>query len=260
MIALHAHLAGDILVFVNSEKVLGFSHADIVQLFQAIPVGASTDLVLSKYYHLPPELAQPARHSHSLTPQLVFAALPDPLLLPSHNQTLAAAAAPPATQPFAPSPSPSPQPQPLPMAPTEANGGPPGVPPSERPAPLDEQQVQQQPIDLRAFQLLEVRLVKGSSGFGFTVARNSRAVHYVHHISVENAAPEQLAGLQQIRVGDIIYAVEGANVLYASHAEVVALFKGFRPHCPVSIVVLRPRLPNEPLRSQSTGARVFLFN
>lgn len=249
-------------MFVNSEKVLGFSHADIVQLFQAIPVGASTDLVLSKYYLLPPELAQPtaaaasapaapaanssSRHSHALTPQLVFTALPDPLLVPSHSLT--------ASQP-------QPQAQQQQAPPATANGN--GVSVTGRLTPSIPDLVAasaadgpQQPLDMRAFQQLEVRLVKGSSGFGFTVARNSRAVHYVHHISAENAAPEQLAGLQLIRVGDIIYEVEGSNVLYASHAEVVALFKSFRPHSTVAISVLRPRLPNEPLRSQSTGARL----
>lgn len=254
-------------MFVNSEKVLGFSHADIVQLFQAIPVGASTDLVLSKYYLLPPELAQPtaaaasaaaapaanssSRHSHALAPQLVFTALPDPLLVPSHSLT--------ASQP-----QPQAQQQQQQQAPpATANGN--GVSATGRLTPSIPDLVAasatatdgpQQPLDMRAFQQLEVRLVKGSSGFGFTVARNSRAVHYVHHISAENAAPEQLAGLQLIRVGDIIYEVEGSNVLYASHAEVVALFKSFRPHSTVAISVLRPRLPNEPLRSQSTGARL----
>lgn len=43
---------GDVLVAVNSINVLAYTHAEIVSLFQSIPVGSSITLTVSQAYRL----------------------------------------------------------------------------------------------------------------------------------------------------------------------------------------------------------------
>ncbi len=43
---------GDVLVYVNNECVLGYTHQDVVEIFQSIPVGNSVDLTVCRGYPL----------------------------------------------------------------------------------------------------------------------------------------------------------------------------------------------------------------
>ncbi len=43
---------GDVLVYVNSECVLGYTHQDVVEIFQSIPVGNSVELTVCRGYPL----------------------------------------------------------------------------------------------------------------------------------------------------------------------------------------------------------------
>lgn len=45
--------AGDVIVSVNDTCVLGHTHAQVVKIFQSIPIGASVDLELCRGYPLP---------------------------------------------------------------------------------------------------------------------------------------------------------------------------------------------------------------
>nr|2KPK_A Chain A, Membrane-associated guanylate kinase, WW and PDZ domain-containing protein 1 [Homo sapiens]2KPL_A Chain A, Membrane-associated guanylate kinase, WW and PDZ domain-containing protein 1 [Homo sapiens] len=44
---------GDVIVSVNDTCVLGHTHAQVVKIFQSIPIGASVDLELCRGYPLP---------------------------------------------------------------------------------------------------------------------------------------------------------------------------------------------------------------
>ncbi|KAL4660309.1 membrane-associated guanylate kinase, WW and PDZ domain-containing protein 2-like [Arapaima gigas] len=44
---------GDVIVYINNVCVLGTTHADVVKLFQAVPIGQSVSLVLCRGYPLP---------------------------------------------------------------------------------------------------------------------------------------------------------------------------------------------------------------
>lgn len=46
-------LTGDVIVSVNDTCVLGHTHAQVVKIFQSIPIGASVDLELCRGYPLP---------------------------------------------------------------------------------------------------------------------------------------------------------------------------------------------------------------
>lgn len=53
MLCLSVSAAGDVIVSVNDTCVLGHTHAQVVKIFQSIPIGASVDLELCRGYPLP---------------------------------------------------------------------------------------------------------------------------------------------------------------------------------------------------------------
>lgn len=62
-------LPGDVIVYINDICVLGTTHADVVKLFQSVPIGQSVTLVLCRGYPLPFDPEDPsAAASSSLTP------------------------------------------------------------------------------------------------------------------------------------------------------------------------------------------------
>ncbi|KAK7896201.1 hypothetical protein WMY93_021526 [Mugilogobius chulae] len=60
---------GDVIVYINDICVLGTTHADVVKLFQSVPIGQSVTLVLCRGYPLPFDPEDPnAAAGTSLTP------------------------------------------------------------------------------------------------------------------------------------------------------------------------------------------------
>uniref|UniRef100_A0A8C6TV81 Membrane associated guanylate kinase, WW and PDZ domain containing 2b n=1 Tax=Neogobius melanostomus TaxID=47308 RepID=A0A8C6TV81_9GOBI len=60
---------GDVIVYINDICVLGTTHADVVKLFQSVPIGQSVTLVLCRGYPLPFDPEDPnAATGTSLTP------------------------------------------------------------------------------------------------------------------------------------------------------------------------------------------------
>lgn len=53
LVYLSVSSAGDVIVSVNDTCVLGHTHAQVVKIFQSIPIGASVDLELCRGYPLP---------------------------------------------------------------------------------------------------------------------------------------------------------------------------------------------------------------
>jgi len=45
--------SGDVLVYVDGQCVLGYSHQDIIRLFQSIPVGETVTIDICRGYPLP---------------------------------------------------------------------------------------------------------------------------------------------------------------------------------------------------------------
>jgi len=61
---------GDVIVYINDVCVLGTTHADVVKLFQSVPIGQSVTLVLCRGYALPfdPEEAANANNTTIISP------------------------------------------------------------------------------------------------------------------------------------------------------------------------------------------------
>ncbi|KAM8883755.1 membrane-associated guanylate kinase, WW and PDZ domain-containing protein 2a isoform 2-T2 [Synchiropus picturatus] len=56
---------GDVIVYINDACVLGTTHADVVKLFQSVPIGQSVSLVLCRGYPLPYDAEESATTSTS---------------------------------------------------------------------------------------------------------------------------------------------------------------------------------------------------
>ncbi|XP_071383141.1 membrane-associated guanylate kinase, WW and PDZ domain-containing protein 2a [Centroberyx affinis] len=58
---------GDVIVYINDVCVLGTTHADVVKLFQSVPIGQSVTLVLCRGYPLPYDPEDPANANNTTT-------------------------------------------------------------------------------------------------------------------------------------------------------------------------------------------------
>ncbi|KAM9328026.1 membrane-associated guanylate kinase, WW and PDZ domain-containing protein 2a [Pholidichthys leucotaenia] len=58
---------GDVIVYINDVCVLGTTHADVVKLFQSVPIGQSVTLVLCRGYPLPYEPEEAANANNNTT-------------------------------------------------------------------------------------------------------------------------------------------------------------------------------------------------
>ncbi|XP_066504756.1 membrane-associated guanylate kinase, WW and PDZ domain-containing protein 2 isoform X2 [Hoplias malabaricus] len=72
---------GDVIVYINDICVLGTTHADVVKLFQSVPIGQSVTLVLCRGYPLPYDPEDPSASS-SMAP---LGLVDHPLLLNGRN-------------------------------------------------------------------------------------------------------------------------------------------------------------------------------
>ncbi|KAM3587552.1 uncharacterized protein V6R79_008829 [Siganus canaliculatus] len=64
---------GDVIVYINDVCVLGTTHADVVKLFQSVPIGQSVTLVLCRGYPLPydPEDASSTTNNNNATTTII---------------------------------------------------------------------------------------------------------------------------------------------------------------------------------------------
>uniref|UniRef100_A0A3P9PTW0 Membrane-associated guanylate kinase, WW and PDZ domain-containing protein 2 n=1 Tax=Poecilia reticulata TaxID=8081 RepID=A0A3P9PTW0_POERE len=217
---------GDVIVYINDICVLGTTHADVVKLFQSVPIGQSVTLVLCRGYPLPFDPEDPnAAASASLTPiglehrPLVVNGRGsyDPYLeylslssqLPPQALTQAGASHPgdthldgsslPPTTPGSASAH-TPRDDNVSMA----SSGAAGVPGATGQGP----------------ELLTVTMVKGAEGFGFTIADSPTGQR------VKQPGSQGASGLIE---GDLILEVNQQPVASAGHGRVVEMLK----ECPV---------------------------
>uniref|UniRef100_A0A8C6YAS8 Membrane associated guanylate kinase, WW and PDZ domain containing 2 n=1 Tax=Naja naja TaxID=35670 RepID=A0A8C6YAS8_NAJNA len=73
---------GDVIVYINEVCVLGHTHADVVKLFQSVPIGQSVNLVLCRGYPLPFDPEDPA---NSVVPPLTMMERPPVIVNGRHN-------------------------------------------------------------------------------------------------------------------------------------------------------------------------------
>uniref|UniRef100_A0A8C6PP70 Membrane-associated guanylate kinase, WW and PDZ domain-containing protein 2 n=1 Tax=Nothobranchius furzeri TaxID=105023 RepID=A0A8C6PP70_NOTFU len=217
---------GDVIVYINDICVLGTTHADVVKLFQSVPIGQSVTLVLCRGYPLPfdPE-DQSAAASTSLTPiglehrplvvngrgsydpyleylslssQLPPQALAQAGVSHPGDTHLDGSSLPPTTPGSASAHTPREDNVSM------ASSGTPGVGGATGPGA----------------ELLTVTMVKGAEGFGFTIADSPTGQR------VKQPGSQGASGLIE---GDLILEVNQQPVAAAGHGRVVELLKD----CPV---------------------------
>lgn len=67
--------AGDVIVYINDVCVLGTTHADVVKLFQSVPIGQSVTLVLCRGYPLPYDPEEAGNTNNNTTTTTIISPL-----------------------------------------------------------------------------------------------------------------------------------------------------------------------------------------
>ncbi|XP_043092781.1 membrane-associated guanylate kinase, WW and PDZ domain-containing protein 2a isoform X3 [Puntigrus tetrazona] len=193
---------GDVIVYINDVCVLGTTHADVVKLFQSVPIGQSVTLVLCRGYPLPYD---PEDAANTLLSPLGL--IDRPLLVNGRNSydsymeyiSRTARLVDPMQAALA-------QPHP---GDTHLDAG-----------PLEDS-VSMASSGAAGGELLTVTMVKGADGFGFTIA-DCNGGQRVKQILEAQGCP----GLCE---GDLIVEINQQSALTLSHTQVVELLK----ECPV---------------------------
>ncbi|KAK1167066.1 membrane-associated guanylate kinase, WW and PDZ domain-containing protein 2-like isoform X1 [Acipenser oxyrinchus oxyrinchus] len=202
---------GDVIVYINDVCVLGHTHADVVKLFQSVPIGQSVNLVLCRGYPLPYDPEDPS--SSMISPMGIMERPPvlvngrsnydnymkyisrTSRYVQDHTEHL-------------------PQ-QPLPPHPAD------GHPDGPLPPPVHEDNVSMASSGATQSELKTMTIVKGAEGFGFTIADSPTGQRVKQILDVQ--------GCPGLCEGDLIVEINQQNVQSLSHAQVVDLLK----ECPV---------------------------
>ncbi|XP_011474571.1 membrane-associated guanylate kinase, WW and PDZ domain-containing protein 2 isoform X4 [Oryzias latipes] len=216
---------GDVIVYINDICVLGTTHADVVKLFQSVPIGQSVTLVLCRGYPLPFDPEDPSgAASSSLTPiglehrPMVVNGRYDPYLeylslssqLPA--QALAGVSHPGDTHLDGSS-----------LPPTTPGSAPALTPHNDNVSIASSGTVGVAGATAQGAELLTVTMVKGAEGFGFTIADSPTGQRVKQ---VLEPGSQAASGLIE---GDLILEVNQQPVAAAGHGRVVELLK----ECPV---------------------------
>lgn len=209
---------GDVIVDINGACVLGKTHADVVQMFQSIPINQYVDLVLCRGYPLPEDSNSSEDASASVSaskeaspspsssnPQEPHFTVPDG----GHLSRQSAA------------------------VPALSNGGrhhhqP--HPQQQQHLPLAHNQEGPDPTLLQP-ELVSVPLVKGPGGFGFAIADCPLGQKVKMILDAQ-----WCRGLLK---GDVIKEINRQNVQTLSHAQVVDILKDLPVGSEVNVLVLR---------------------
>ncbi|CAL8368115.1 unnamed protein product [Lota lota] len=213
--------SGDVIVDINGMCVLGKTHADVVQMFQSIPINQYVDLVLCRGYPLPTDTGSSSEASTSAEAKDPSQS-PSPTARPDpHHDTLDGGAL-------------------SRQAAAVANGGrhhhqhhhhhhPQQQPHQHHPHP----QATPEGPDPTLLQpeLIGVPLVKGPGGFGFAIADCPLGQKVKMILDAQ-----WCRGLLK---GDVIKEINRQNVQTLSHAQVVDILKELPVGSEVSVLVLR---------------------
>lgn len=201
---------GDVIVDINGNCVLGHTHADVVQMFQLVPVNQYVNLTLCRGYPLPDDSEDPVVDIVAATPVI-------------NGQSLAKGEACMSTQDFK-----------LGAMVLDQNGKSGKILSSDRlngPSDSNEQRASLASSGSSQPELVTIPLVKGPKGFGFAIA-DSPTGQKVKMI----LDSQWCQGLQK---GDIIKEIYHQNVQNLTHLQVVEVLKQFPVGADVPLLILR---------------------
>nr|XP_055045578.1 membrane-associated guanylate kinase, WW and PDZ domain-containing protein 2a isoform X8 [Misgurnus anguillicaudatus] len=222
---------GDVIVYINDVCVLGTTHADVVKHFQSVPIGQSVTLVLCRGYPLPYDPEDAA--STLISP---LGLIERPLLVNGRNSYDSYLEYISRTARF--------------VDPFQTSLGPPHPGDTHLDAGPLEDSVSMASSGATGGELLTVTMVKGSDGFGFTIADSSGGQRVKQILEAQ--------GCPGLCEGDLIVDINQQHALTLSHTQVVELLK----ECPVgaeaTLVVQRggaePGLPRPALPADPSAA------
>uniref|UniRef100_A0A674ARZ8 Membrane-associated guanylate kinase, WW and PDZ domain-containing protein 3 n=1 Tax=Salmo trutta TaxID=8032 RepID=A0A674ARZ8_SALTR len=200
--------SGDVIVDINGLCVLGKTHADVVQLFQSIPVNQYVDMVLCRGYPLPEDTGGSDDAPGDVATALPLAPEATPSPSTSNTKDIHYVTSPDGTLPRQTTAT---------AVPTMTNGG--------RHYPEGPDPTLLQP------ELVGVPLVKGPGGFGFAIADCPLGQKVKMILDAQ-----WCRGLLK---GDVIKEINRQNVQTLSHAQVVDILKDLPVGSEVIVLVLR---------------------
>nr|XP_034984588.1 membrane-associated guanylate kinase, WW and PDZ domain-containing protein 2 isoform X10 [Zootoca vivipara] len=201
---------GDVIVYINEVCVLGHTHADVVKLFQSVPIGQSVNLVLCRGYPLPFDPEDPA---NSMVPPLAVMERPPVVVNGRHNyETYLEYIS--RTSQSVPDVTDRP-PHSLHSIPADS------LLDSTFPPPVHDDNVSMASSGATQAELMTLTIVKGAQGFGFTIADSPTGQRVKQILDIQ--------GCPGLCEGDLIVEINQQNVQNMSHAEVVDILK----ECPV---------------------------
>uniref|UniRef100_A0A672ZF97 Membrane-associated guanylate kinase, WW and PDZ domain-containing protein 1 n=1 Tax=Sphaeramia orbicularis TaxID=375764 RepID=A0A672ZF97_9TELE len=191
---------GDVIVYINDVCVLGTTHADVVKLFQSVPIGQSVTLVLCRGYPLPYDPEDAANTNNNTTTIISPLGIMDqrPIMVngrTGYDNYLDYISR---TARFVADPT-----QDVSMASSGATQG----------------------------ELLSLTMVKGMDGFGFTIADSATGQRVKQVLE-----PQGCPGLFE---GDLIVEINKQPVQGFTHTQVVELLKECAVGAETSLVVQR---------------------
>uniref|UniRef100_A0A9J7ZPU7 Membrane-associated guanylate kinase, WW and PDZ domain-containing protein 1 n=1 Tax=Cyprinus carpio carpio TaxID=630221 RepID=A0A9J7ZPU7_CYPCA len=211
---------GDVIVYINDICVLGTTHADVVKVFQSVPIGQSVTLVLCRGYPLPYDPEDPSASSSRPPLGLVD----HPLLLNGRNNyenymeymSLTGRLVPEHSEGFTPHPHPGD---------THLDGSQPPSLTTPGPPPDDSVSMASSSGATTGAQvapeLLSLTITKGTEGFGFTIADSPTGQRVKQVLE-----PQGCPGLCE---GDLMVEINQKGLQGLNHTQVVQLLKD----CPV---------------------------
>ncbi|XP_006895766.1 PREDICTED: membrane-associated guanylate kinase, WW and PDZ domain-containing protein 3 isoform X1 [Elephantulus edwardii] len=206
---------GDVIVDINGNCVLGHTHADVVQMFQLVPVNQYVNLTLCRGYPLPDDNEDPVVDIVAATPVI-------------NGQSLTKGETCMNTQDFKPG-----------AVVLEQNGKSGHTLASDRlngPSDLSEQRASMASSGSSQPELVTIPLIKGPKGFGFAIA-DSPTGQKVKMI----LDSQWCQGLQK---GDIIKEIYHQNVQNLTHLQVVEVLKQFPVGADVPLLIFRGGPPS----------------
>ena len=202
---------GDVLVYVNGECVLGFSHQEIIELFQSIPVGSQVAVEVCRGYPLPFNLEDPNNEIHTTVA----------VTMPPTSKTSTT------------------------LTPSGVGGSGPVVQSKggyardgsgnlydDTSGTEDSGSIFAIPV---AQQLMTIRIAKGPLGFGFTIADST----YGQKVKQILDRPR----CKNLAEGDILVEINGIMVKDLTHADVVQVLKTCPLDAESNIVIQRGGIP-----------------
>ncbi|XP_073095041.1 membrane-associated guanylate kinase, WW and PDZ domain-containing protein 2 isoform X6 [Manis javanica] len=226
---------GDVIVYINEVCVLGHTHADVVKLFQSVPIGQSVNLVLCRGYPLPFDPEDPA---NSMVPPLAIMERPPPVMVNGRHNYETYLEYISRTSQSVPDITDRP-PHSLHSIPAD------GQLDGTYPPPVHDDNVSMASSGATQAELMTLTIVKGAQGFGFTIADSPTGQRVKQILDIQ--------GCPGLCEGDLIVEINQQNVQNLSHTEVVDILKD----CPIgsetSLIIHRGGDGGERLSTQLEG-------